>query len=56
MIHHVWSCGDPFSSLKYQYDATSTAMQFPAEIPGWFFDAKLFRLHLGDVTATIGGP
>ncbi len=56
MIHHVWTYGDPFSSLKYQDDATSTAMQFPPEIPGWFFDAKLFLLHLGDVPAIIGGP
>lgn len=54
VIHHVWTYGDPFSGQTIQYNATSLSMQFPPDLPGWFFDAKTFQQHAAEVTAILG--
>jgi len=54
VIHHVWSYGDPFSGQTIQFTSTSMAMQFPALLPGWFFDKKIVAEHRNDVIGTIG--
>lgn len=54
VIHHVWTYRDPMSSTSFQYNATSLTMQFPQSLPEWFFDAKLFPQHYGEVTAIVG--
>lgn len=56
VIHHRWAYAVPLSSRRYYYDATSSAMQFPERLPEWFFDAKAFPRHYGEVTAIVGGP
>lgn len=54
VIHHAWTYHRPLSSETYQYDATSTGMQFPDNLPDWFFDAKQFQAHYSEVSAFVG--
>ncbi|MGZ3539593.1 MAG: hypothetical protein ACXVAF_00185 [Vulcanimicrobiaceae bacterium] len=53
VMHHVWTYGAPFSGRRYQYDVTSTQMQFPERVPDWFFDEAAFEKHLGEVTKAL---
>ncbi|HEV2260868.1 MAG TPA: hypothetical protein VGR69_01070 [Candidatus Rubrimentiphilum sp.] len=54
VIHRIWTYDDPFSPVKFHYDATSQTMKFPDSLPAWFFNANQFRRHVTDVTAVIG--
>jgi hypothetical protein len=54
VIHHVWTYQAPFSAQRYQYNATATTMEFPANLPEWFFDSRLFVQHSSEVTSILG--
>jgi hypothetical protein len=52
-LHHVWTYAIPFTNIHYQYNVTSVTMRFPATVPAWFFNERLFRQHLDDVTQAL---
>lgn len=54
VIHHAWTYQQPFSNIRYQYDATSTSMRFPDTLPSWFFDFSEFPKHFGEVNSYVG--
>ena len=56
VTHKVWSYPYAFSHNTFRYEVTSTAMQFPATLPDWFFDSATFMRHSREVNALLGTP